>query len=329
MRPGISVGRCAGAVTLSATLLLTGESFAATVMYEPFAYTVGTQLVGQTNPQTGKQWLDPTGPGQPAAASDTQRILAGNLQTNGTPPAIGDSFSLPNLPNGNIARIELPNPGGYTYDTATSTGNAPNGLFMSMAVKVLQDTTFTTSNYFAGFHLGVGATGMTVSNGYAGMIYLRPDPLNASNYNFGVAKNNQTVNATNPVAPVIGWSSQSFGAGDQVHLVFQYQFATAAVNNDDTVNLWVNPDLDDPSPLPSATTSIGADGYATSGTPAVTTSILRSVYFRSNGTPATPSNLQVDEVRVALNYAEAIPEPASLGLLALSGIALGRCRRTN
>src|SRR5687768_11516382 len=130
MRQGISVGRCAGAVTLSATLLLTGESFAAPVMYEPFAYTVATQLVGQTNPQTGKQWLDPTAPGQPPAASDTQRILAGNLQTNGTPPAVGDSFSLPNLPNGNIARIELPDPNGYTHDSANPGGNAPNGLYM-------------------------------------------------------------------------------------------------------------------------------------------------------------------------------------------------------
>lgn len=307
------------AAIVSATSFAT-VSTASVVMYEPFQYDVDTRLVGNTNPGTGKQWLDPGSPAQPVPASDTQKIMSGNLHVLGTPKALGDSLSMPNSPNGNIVRIELPNAGGYTYDTASSTGNAPNGLFLSMTVKVLQDTAAAGNSYFAGFHLGTGSGGMSVSNGYAGMIYLRPDPGNPTNYNFGVAKNNAA-------GSVIGWSTESIAPGGTAVLVFQYKFATAAVNNDDTANLWVNPDLNDPAPAASATTSTGADGYVTAGgPPPVTTSILRSVYFRSNST--TPSNLQIDELRVATSYAEVIPEPASLGALALGASALIRRRRS-
>src|SRR5687767_9428611 len=227
----MSKAKLAAAVAAAVSGTVSAPSASAQLlMYEPFHYTTGQQLVGQTNPGTAKQWLDPTLPAQPAPGSDTQTILSGNTTIPNLPAPVGNRFNLPNTPNGNIARIELPNAGGYTYDTATASGNAPNGLYMSMAVTVAQDTTFNTFNYFAGFHLGVGATGMSTSNGYAGMIFLRQDPTNATNYNFGVAKNNAT-------GTVIGWSPESIAPTETVFLAFQYQFATAAANNDDTVNL--------------------------------------------------------------------------------------------
>ncbi len=92
----------------------------------------------------------------------------------------------------------------------------------------------------------------------------------------------------------------------------------------DTVTFWVNPDI---GLGEASNTPVGGQSYQTySGTDL---DLLTSVRIGTNGDslPQTHVRGWMDDIRVVTTWSEIIPEPASLGLLAVGGLLLTRRHR--
>lgn len=170
--------------------------------------------------------------------------------------------------------------------TAPITGTA----YYSVLVKV-SDNVGLFDNTVAGdyFLAAGGAVGATVT-ALPGRVYVRLGSADGT-VNFGVL-NNSGGTAT----PT--YSATDYSIGTTYFLVLKYDIAT------NTANLFVNPTPGAAEPAATATNATG-----TSAAPA---SIL-SMVIRQGGTAATGTgNVQIDEIRVADNWAAVTP--ASLGV---------------
>jgi autotransporter-associated beta strand protein len=284
------------------------------VTSDAFDYTAGARLIGQTNPGTSKVWGDPPTPAQPAAGVDTQHIAYGHQAFPGMAAPTGNSLTIPNDIQSNIARIDFPG----TQSVAT----APDGLFFSFTMKLASfsslpagtgtgqagSTAQQNGAFVAGYNWGsnAGGNGMQTAAAYGAQFRIRRE-VDANNaetgkYQLGIIKNN------NPTSGVVlyAWdTTHSYSVGETLLITASYKFngaSSGAGSVDDEAFLWVNPIPGEAAPAPTVTAPTGAgtnDMYATNSYRA------QSFYFRSDANQ--PGNMLVDELRVGTSFDEVTP----------------------
>jgi len=283
------------AVSLAA---VSSVASAALLVSEPFNYTSGQPLLGQTNTNSGTVW-------QRAASQTTTTALnigAGNLTAPITePPASGNSLAITGIGNvsggaNRLAFAPAANPNIVTTGT----------VYYSFVMNV---TSLTGSNNTAGgFFIGLNNTGdaATTTNPttVGAKLQMRIDPTDATKFDMEVCGNR------NAAAADTTWQGP-FALNNQMYIVAAYDFSTF------TSSLWINPgSLGNPTaPPPTQTDSTEVTHLAQIG----------SIIARQSPAP----QMVIDELRVATDwqFATSVPEPTMLGMIGLAGVGMLRRRR--
>jgi len=244
--------------------------------YEPFDYGLGSLIAGQTAPN-GQLWVPTTGAGG--------AISNGNLTYPGLPAPKGNSFGW----------------GGSTISERIPTGTNVSGpLYFSFLLRIDSIAGSYTSDTIAGF---ADSTNGTVFDPKINVQSNSPGFYQLGAYKGGGTSLGQL--ATN-------YSGQPIihAVGDTVFVVGNYNFINDA--NNDTVNMWINPDPStfgaDTPPPPNA----GPIGAA-SGTDMTQ---LSCFFWRS--TMGTLRKV-ADELRVGYSWAEVTPLVAPTLSVSTSG----------
>jgi len=250
-------------VQTSAVAALTVAS-APQAAYEPFNYTLGSLIAGQTAPN-GNVWVPTTGAG--GAVSN------GNLTYPGLPAPTGNSFGF----------------GGSTISDRLPTGTNVSGpLYFSFLLRVDSIAGSYTSDTIAGF--------AETTNGTVFDPKINIQSNSPGFYQLGAYKGGGTTLG----ALATNYSGQPIvhAVGDTVFVVGNYNFINDA--NNDTVNMWINPDPStfgaDTAPPPNA----GPIGSA-SGSDMTQ---LSCFFWRS--TQGTLRKI-ADELRIGYSWAEVTP----------------------
>lgn len=322
---------------------------AALLMHEAFDYTVGQNLSNQTHTPTGNQWLRPTAP-----AGAVHVIAAGDVNYDGlmeSPPSNSLSLPRPSVSNQSENRINIP---GRPYTRASDAS-----LFFSFTMEMTAFTNFgavgsDTKNdaaaknvthrkggFIGGFHGGEAstATSMSLGTGFAGTIYTRREidfdqtgtdgtpGTQTGRYEFGITKQAFPGTATIADANTAFNTNLSFGVGETVLVVGQYQFVDdAAGGNNDIARLWINPTPGD------ASAEATPAWIAAAGSPNLAGALnLESFHFRSDTN--SPGPFRIDNLRIGTSFLDVIPVPEpSTSLLLLAGAllasGLARCQRS-
>ncbi len=243
--------------------------------YEPFNYSSGTNLGGQTNGNF-LSWFDVGFTNAGAYVSN----VAGNLSIAGLPASIGNRAQFGG--NAKSARFSF----------ATGTAVTSGTLYYSFIFRALDTNTLnTTGAFMAGFNNSIGSQSNTPTV-VAPRLYIR---LATGGYNLGVAKNSSI--STDWV-----WDSRVFTTNDVLFVVGSYTF-NSANSTDDICKMWINPSISDfgsnNAPAASATATGGAD---------ITANQIASFVLlqRSANEPAA---MLVDELRIATNWSSVTPNP--------------------
>jgi hypothetical protein len=280
------------------SLVLAGSASAALLAYEPFDYTSGNALLGQSNASTGSVWQ------RAATATSTTAITvgSGNL-TPPTPlqPALGNSLSISGAGNSSGGANRL----GFVSGVVTS-----GTVYYSFEMKVTDLT--PSNNVIGGFFVALNNTGdsATTSNPSVApaKIQVRIDPSDASKYDMQIVSNRTATSSD------ANWSAAGpFNVNDSLFVVAAYSLDTH------TSSFWINPDTSTfgAGSAPSATESDTSDG--TSPTQ------IGSILMRQSPTPG----LTLDELRVGTTWADvtSVPEPVSCVLIGMFGAGLTARRR--
>lgn len=97
-------------------------------------------------------------------------------------------------------------------------------------------------------------------------------------------------------------------------------YTRGSTGSNGTVSMWVNPDAATfgADTAPAATLSVPS--YQSDG-------IWDTLEYISNGSGSAPKNFQLDEIRIATDWAHAVPavpEPTTMSMIALGGLAIVR-----
>jgi hypothetical protein len=300
---------------LLAFLALPVASAPAAMLYEPFNYTSGQRLSGQTdtNVTPNQAWnlvgtvnTDPT-------------VTTGSLSYPGVPvdtDSPGNS-ALTDRSLANASRINLP--------AAAASGT----VYYSMVVRATDLTNFSTStatgitstgSFFAGFSNTQGA-GTSITSAGAPLMVHR-DPNNASRFQLGIGV--ATGNAFRQFD-----TAHSYGTSDTLFVVGSYSLVAGSDN--DSANLYVFAN-GAPVPQTEPLTPNATSGPAQGAGGDLATGQILAFFLRNNS--LEPDHLQVDDLRIDTSWAGVIPEPSSAVLLGTGGVAglltrRGRRRRSH
>ncbi|HZV35860.1 MAG TPA: PEP-CTERM sorting domain-containing protein [Verrucomicrobiae bacterium] len=264
--------------------------------YDPFAdatgsggtsYTVGANLVGQTNAQ-GQGW-------SLAGSTGAQPVIsAGNLTVSGLASSGGNSVSYgmaPSSPTPTVsARFNL----GSTINSGT--------IYYSMALQVTSLGSLTTGGAFiAGFNNSAGSQSSTPST-FASRVYTR---LSGTGFNVGLDLNGSTATQ---------YASPTYNVGDTLFLVGSYTFVTGTAN--DTASMWINPD--------SSTFGAGTAPASTLTSSSSSESDIAQIasFMLRDGSALEPGVI-VDDLRVGASWADVTPAVPEPGTTVLCGLGFG------
>ncbi len=283
----VVISNSAGGVKSASVALQIVASPLAADLFAPAisTYTVGTNLVGQTN-AAGLTWT--------AAGPNGSNIVieAGSLSVPGLNGSTGNSISL-GVSTGPNARFNLPN----------SILSGP--VYYSFAFRVDDLGALNTSGgFFAAFNNSTG-TQSNVPMAVAACVQTR---LSGTGFNVGL-KGAQGGSV---------FDTAVYSVGQTVFVVGEYTINTTS-STDDTASLWINPSSatfgSANAPTPTLTTISGGD--------IANDSIASFIFFRrgSGNTGLEPAALTADELRIGTNWASVTP-PAAITVIPTLNAAL-------
>jgi hypothetical protein len=293
----------------------------AELIYEPFDYTSGAAIAGQTNTYSaGSPVWNHAG----TATTPVHEVISGSLTgPSALPPSVGNAAATHNADNTEFNRLDLP----ASYGTNTT-------LYYSLLLQIPDLTGLTTANTNLnanndGIIMFNNATGTSASrpSNWAGELVIRLGSQSGT-YNLGIRASNTPAN-TNPGHTY--WSPDITANNDIHFIVVRYvQGASDNLGSDDSNDLWINPSsanfaLPEGSvPAPDGS----AQGTINAGSP--TNNFAKSILIGSGiAAGAVPNTVNLDEIRVGETWAEVtpVPEPSSLAVLGLAGLLATRRRR--
>jgi hypothetical protein len=347
-------------VTLFATLPARG----ALILYEPFDYPED-RFLAATAPNAGpNSTTSPIGYLAPnfnnwygtGIAAATNYLVTNDAQVTAT------DLTVAGLYKPNATRSVSMGGTGHTFRLSlnTSSAGSPNQLgpnatdtadplagtdatleamdtagtgYYSMAVQVTDlGTLDTNGGVLAGLNNVINAqTGNPTTAGAALAIRLKSGG-NPGEFQLGITKGTSG-------APSATWdTTNTYTTNSTIFVVAKYQTVGVPGNpspaeTNDIVSLWINPStstfggFDPPNPLTMASNNDNPTNASTNN------HTLQSIILRQTGAAANnqlPANVIFDELRVGTNYGDVtppIPEPSSLLLVGLAGLALSRLRR--
>lgn len=248
-------------------------------LYDPFNYSPGANLIGQTNPD-GQSWFQ-AGPN--TALTNQPTIAAGNLTVTGLLSSAGNSVMLGGG-GGMAARLNLTN--AFTSGT----------VYFSFAVKVTNIAGLSSSGVFWAGLNNVAGSQLTTPSVVGTRLYTRTA---GGGFNFGVAKNSSTT--TDWV-----WDTTELHVNDTIFVVGSYEINTGSTS-DDVSRLWINPS----SSTFGAASAPATPLIATSGGDITASTVASFLLF--NRSPAEPAGMIVDELRIGTSWAEVTPPAPPTG----------------
>lgn len=285
----VVISNAAGSVTSAPVTL--------TVLYplpwrEPFIYTPGDNLAGQTSPNF-LTWADV---GTNTAGAYVT-VHTDNLTVTNLAPATGNSIRFGGL--GKSARLSFPNP----FTTGT--------VFYSFALKVVDLAGASTAGGFiAGFNNSTGTQG-NQPTAVGTRVYLR---TTNGGFNIGLSKSSSMD--TEWV-----WHGTVFNTNQTILLVGSYTFTSVGNSTDDFSRLWINPSAANfGAANPPAASLINAAGSD------IPLNQIASFVFFQRSTAVEPAVMIADELRVDTSWAGVTPGPAPVRINSIVLLPDGRVR---
>jgi hypothetical protein len=281
------------------------SSLAINLIYEPFDYTAGADLLGQRNTSVGTTagtavqtdtsignlWLR----GAPVATpADTEDIVNGSLAgPSALKASVGNALSITDTASNSGAADRL----AFRTD-ATSASNITSGtIYYSFLLRVdnLNGANDTSGDYFISLNNTANANTTSNPTVHPGEMRARIDPGDGTKYNLGMFSQHASITQGNAA-----WAASTpLSLGQTYFIVGAYN-----VGSTNSSQLWV-----DPNPLTFGLASAPAPTAqdTVSGTNGTTVGSL--LLHQRNAVP----DLTMDELRVATTWAEETP----LGALTL------------
>lgn len=317
--------------------VLPSLSLADLLLYEPFDYSIGSSLIGQSNtyvssnPTWNLTGTYESGPGPTLVQGDATDNL-NSLSIPGLTTAAGNAATLSNLPadktNTAAPRIAFANNTTIVKNIVDPTQTAGTTVYYSLMLRVDPSSTDvgntgasgsgsanTGTNqgiWFAGFNNNVGSQSGALTGVAAALTMheiLDTDGNPTGNFSLGVTDN---VNGTANNAQYRTFDdSKPFSKGSTILVVASYTFGGTASQGSDTANLWINPDIGTfgqsaPVTTPDFTDTTNVSGIGVAGSPYQ----IASFFVRQN--QFDPSLMTIDEVRVGTTWADVTPRDSSL-----------------
>ncbi len=286
---------------------------ASTIIYEPFDYTDGSNLGGQSPDAGTHTW----------AQAD---IANASVDITATSPGLSTpAYLAPAL--GNKATYG----GGTTSDRINLDGAITTGsTYYSFLLQVTDLGTLPTAaagglpsnQILAGFN---NSTGTQTGNPTAiySTLWLHPTTTaSASPFVLGVSKNSGTLTRV--------YGTDEYAVNDLLFVVGQFQFGADATLNNAGSNIWVY-DLTagDTVPFTPGTPTAIANNSSVSGSASLASFLLYSTPA-GTGNRFGPTGVNVDEVRVGMAWNDVVvPEPATFALIGLGMLGLFALRVRN
>ncbi|HEX5424630.1 MAG TPA: PEP-CTERM sorting domain-containing protein [Candidatus Acidoferrales bacterium] len=314
-----------------AALVLGPTASAGTLIYEPFDYTAGQPISGQTNPSTGTNW-NTAGP----SGSTVHTVVSPGLTSpSGFPAASGNAADLQTgdtAANLEFDRLDIPG----SFDPVTLAPNYYTGstLYWSALVNVPDLTGLTIANTNANanndliiaFNNTQGAQASRPSN-WAGELVIRGGQAATpfTTYNLGIRGSSTTAGTT--------YFSGALNPGQTYLVVGRYtQGPDASIATDDSNSLWINPSSSTYGAAAAPAPDGSSNGSINTGNPTLNyaASLLIGAGISSG---SNPNHVTLDEIRVGTTWADVtsvtVPEPATIGILGIGAVVglLARRRR--
>jgi hypothetical protein len=292
--------------------LIAGTASAAVEIYEPFDYPAGQAVTGSVDtyyaPVGGGTWTEAG-----TATSPVHQAIAGSLTApSGFPTTNGNAAKMLNGDNTEYNRMAL----SQQYGTSAV-------LYYSLLINVPSTSGLTTLHTNANANndgiiaFNNNSTGATRPNTWAGELTIRQGNA-AGTYNLGIRASTTAANTTY-------WSGD-LNPGD-THLVIARWTEGATAGTGGLSELWLDPSSATFGAAEGSTPA--ADGstvgtFSASGTADHTNSVIIGAGIAAG---ATPSQTNIDEIRVGTTWADVtsptfLPEPASMGLIAVAGAGM-------
>jgi hypothetical protein len=287
---------------------LASRAFADVLIYEPFNYSSGGAIIGQTDSSSpGSQTWARAG----TAAATVHSVASGSLTgPSGFPASIGNAGSLANVDNTEYARMSL----GSSYGANAS-------LYYSLLVNVPATNGLTTPNSnlnanndgIVAFNNASGASGTRPST-WAGELTMR---LGATANTFDLG-----IRASTTAAGTTYWSAD-LTPGTTYFVVVNFTEG-ATPGSGGLSSMWINPNSSTFGGSAPAADGSSTGTYTTSASADHTDSLIIGAGIAAG---ADPNQTLVDEIRVGNTWADVttVPEP-TLGALAGLGVLISLWR---